>query len=385
MRIQEFKTKTLFMPRKFPCPEDKWVLALDVGYSALKGISPNQAYCFPAYARKVPDNRLRLGDPAETDIRYRDERGTWVVGALAYDEVNATEVIDSETELFGRHRYFSPMFQVIARTGMALGLLTNEYGNPEGRKIAVQTGLPPRYLAADTPYIKEAIGGKRHTFELQVGGGPWHRFDFTLSMNDVYVMPQPLGSLISASVDKDGRQLPVAKEYFSKNLIVFDPGFGTTDEYIVKHGNVIGNGETFPELGMREVFARTCMDIRSAFGVDIAIPELQNKLDAGEVKVTDRRAMKSRRYSFEGMMFSNCKKVCQDTIEKMKNINDFFSDFDYIIATGGTYDAWADIFNDTFKDMEDLKIIPGNVNDTSLSNVFSNVRGYYFRLMNLLK
>ena len=99
----------------------------------------------------------------------------------------------------------------------------------------------------------------------------------------------------------------------------------------------------------------------------------------------NRKAMKSDLHPFDSFLEANCRKVCEETIERLKSIHDYFADIDYIIGTGGTYDAWATIFNDTFKDMEGLKIIPGNVNDTSLSNVFSNVRGYYFRLINLLK
>lgn len=381
-KTSDFKTKTLFMDRAFPNDSSKWVLAIDIGYSSLKSITPNKAFCFPAYARKIPENRIRLSDASSTDIKYRDADGTWVVGALAYDEVNATEVVDSETELFERHRYFSSMFQVIAKTGMAIGLMRNQYGNPEGKRIAVQTGLPPKYMGADEKDIKEALAGK-HVFDIQIGGNAWQHFDFELNESDIYVIPQPLGSLISASIDINGKPLAISSEYFSKNLIVFDPGFGTTDEYIVKRGSVIGPGETFPEFGMREVFARTCHDIKDAYGVEIPIPELQNKLDTGMVKVTNRKAMKSQKYSFAGFLEENCRKVCVDTIERMKIVNNYFIDIDYIIATGGTYDAWSEIFNETFRDMEDLKIVPANINDTSLSNVFSNVRGYYFRLMNL--
>lgn len=383
MNTKDFKTKTLFIPRHFPSAADKWVLAIDIGYSSLKGISPNKAFCFPSYARQIPMDRIRLGDASPADIKYRDAEGLWVVGSLAYDEVNASEVVDSETELFGRRRYFSSMFKVIARTGLAIGLMGNEYGSPKDRKISLQTGLPPKYLKADEALIKEALSGK-HVFDVQIGAGPWMHFSFELPENDIYVMSQPSGSLLSVSMSKDGKPIPESKDYFTKNLIVLDPGFGTTDEFIVKHGNVIGSGETFPELGMREVFARTCRDISNAYGVEILIPELQNKLDAGEVKVTDRKLMKSKRYSFAQFLEKNCREVCLETIERMKSIHDYFSDIDYIIGAGGTYEAWSDIFTDTFKDMEDLKIIPGNVNDMSLSNIFSNVRGYYFRLVNLL-
>ena len=71
-----------------------------------------------------------------------------------------------------------------------------------------------------------------------------------------------------------------------------------------------------------------------------------------------------------------------DVVEKLKSVYDYFSDYSYIICTGGTYDAWKEDFDEVFKDMKTLQIISGNANDPSLSNVFSNVRGYYYNLIN---
>lgn len=60
------------------------------------------------------------------------------------------------------------------------------------------------------------------------------------------------------------------------------------------------------------------------------------------------------------------KDVCNEVIEKMKSIYDYFSSYDYIIATGGTYDAWATDFNAVFANMEGFSVIPANVNDPTL-------------------
>lgn len=379
-----FKPKTLMETRNFPSSNSHWVIGLDIGYSAVKGICPNKIFSFPSYARKIPENRERMKAYADTDIRYRDKDGIWAVGTLAYDEVVVSEVIDSEEELYGRNRYYSPMFMVLARTGIALGLIANHAGNPAGRKIALQTGLPPKYRITDTPMLKEVLAEK-HSFEVQIGNTPWQRFEFELREDDIYVMPQPLGALVSASIDKDGKQLPQSAKYFASNLIVFDPGFGTLDDYMVRMGSVVGTGETFSNLGMHEVFQRTCDDIQKIYGVQMLVPELINKLEKGTVYITDRRAMKRTDKQFGNFLFNNCEQVCEEAIEKMKVIHDYFSDIDYIIATGGTYDAWADAFNSKFAEMEGLDIIPGNINDPTLSNVFSNVRGYYFYLMNRLK
>ena len=384
MQTKDFQTKTINMPCKFPCNEKHWVIGLDIGYSGVKGISPNKYFCFPAYAKKIPEDRVVLRDAVDSDIRYRDASGEWVVGDLAYAELNATEIIDSEEELYGRNRYFSDMFRVVSRTGIALGLLANDLGNPEGKKLSIQTGLPPKYLKQDTPYLKDVLAGT-HIFEIKLGRHPWQKFTYTLDSNNIYVIPQPLGALLSASIDKTGKVLPIAKKYFSSNLIVFDPGFGTTDTYPVRSGNVIGTGETFPEYSMHEVFSRTCQDIYNNYGRELSITQLQTKLKDGIITITDRRQMRSENKSFASILDRNCRNVCSDVVEKLKSVYDYFSDYDYIIAAGGTYDAWAEDFNAVFKGMQNLLIVPGNINDPSLSNIFSNVRGYYFNLVNRLR
>ncbi len=382
MKTVDFKTRTEFLHRENPSREGFWVIGLDIGYSAIKLMSPNKLAAFPAYARKVSADQITLKEPSPTDIRYRDRDGVWVIGNLAYEDVNASKVVESETELFNRKRYYSPMFKVNLRAGLAIALMANSYGSPKDKKIRVQTGLPPKYEKADTKDIKKVMSG-RHEFELSIGKSPWQKFDFTLSENDIFVMPQPLGALVSASMSRNGRQVPDASRFFSSNVVIFDPGCGTCDDYAVKMGRVI-DYDTHPELGMHEVFRRTCSDIYGEFDREIQVPELQNYLEKGQVRVMDTTGPRSKRTtcSFENILYHNSKQVCSEAIEKMNQRHNFFSDTDIIIATGGTYDAWADMFNDIFSEMDDLQIIPGNVNDTSLSNIYSNVRGYYFYLLN---
>ena len=87
MNTKDYKTKTMVVERDFPCRDNYWAVGLDIGYSAVKGISPAHYFCFPAYAKKIPENRPLLKEAADTDIRYRDNEGEWVVGNLAYEEI----------------------------------------------------------------------------------------------------------------------------------------------------------------------------------------------------------------------------------------------------------------------------------------------------------
>lgn len=386
MKTSDYKTKTLIADRRFVSKGAKWVVGLDIGYSGVKVISPNTAACFPAYARKIPEGRMVLKEPADTDIRYRNKEGTWTVGALAYEEVIASEVADSEAELYGRHRYHSDMFHVLAEVGLALGLRNNGINSVNGKTIYVQTGLPPKYMDGETDdrsELTDVLAG-HHEFDLQIGKSDWKHFSFDISEKNVEIMPQPLGSLISVSVGQDGRMLPVTKKYFSSTVVIFDPGFGTLDDYMIVHGNVVGIGNTFSNLGMKEVFVRTVKDIQQVYGVSLTVAELQNKLENGTVKYVNKKEHKSDIYDFTSLLETHSKAVCSKAIEKMDSVHDYFSEVDYIVATGGTYDAWKEDFDSKFTEMQGLEIIPGNINEPDLPNIFSNVRGYYYFLTNRL-
>ena len=95
--------------------------------------------------------------------------------------------------------------------------------------------------------------------------------------------------------------------------------------------------------------------------------------------------MKRSNESFRKLLEDASREVCNETIEKLKSTHNYFADIDYIVATGGTYDAWSEQFNNVFRYMDGLQIIPGNINDPDLSNIYSNVRGYYYQRVNQIR
>lgn len=111
----------------------------------------------------------------------------------------------------------------------------------------------------------------------------------------------------------------------------------------------------------------------------------QNLLETGEIRILDRKHMKRSNESFRTLLEDASREVCNETIEKLKSTHNYFADIDYIVATGGTYDAWSEQFNNVFRYMDGLQIIPGNINDPDLSNIYSNVRGYYYQRVNQIR
>ena len=145
---QDFRTKTIFNKRKNVGLDDSWPIAIDIGYSGTKIMSPNGLFSFPSYAIKVSKNQVRLGNIQSTDLIFHDLETdeTWFVGAMAQNFMDSDSSEDSEATLYNRKRYHSPMFKVISSVGLALGRTENEFSSPKGKQMCIQTGLPPKYI-----------------------------------------------------------------------------------------------------------------------------------------------------------------------------------------------------------------------------------------------
>lgn len=383
MSAKDFRTRTLFLKRKNESIEKIWGVAIDIGYSAVKGFSPNSVYCFPSYATKLTTAQLNLGRSSNEEIQYKDEKGDiWIVGAEAQEMLKTNDSKDSMAALYGRNRYFSPMFTVISRVGMAMGMMKNEHGDPNGKTLVIQTGLPPAYLKSDTPLLKEALGGK-HEFDIKIGNSNWQHFAFDIPESNIRVMAQPMGTLLSISTDINGRFINEANDYFKSNMIIFDPGFGTLDVFSIKNKN-IDSYETFEDLGMKRVLSETSNEIFKKYGVEITVPAMQKCLETGKVKKFIRKERRTEFIDFTDILEDCCQKVCIEALERLDTIYDNMLEQDYFVITGGTGVAWKNIIANYYSGMDGLNLIYGTQNDT-LEGIFSNVRGYYMYLLGKLK
>lgn len=237
MYSQEFKTKTILQPRNNPSTEKYWGVAIDVGYSAVKVFSPNIVASFPSYAQKVEYGYAdrSFGNLEKTFIAYRDEnKNEYYVGAHAQNDVKVTDSNNSTAALYVRDRWSSPETKVITRVGLALGMMKNQFNDPSGKILHVQTGLPAEYMSMDMDDIKSVFIG-HHEFMIKLGSNNWMPFSFDVLPENFAIMPQPMGTLVSVATDKNGGSLPEASKYFSSNLLIMDPGFGTLDTFNISN------------------------------------------------------------------------------------------------------------------------------------------------------
>lgn len=412
IETMDFRTKTLMLETENVTVDDFWPIAIDIGYSSVKGFSPNSIFAFPSYAKNLRKNPKLYGELKEDEILYRDgDTGEiWRVGRGAQEMVNDHDTEDSEEELFGRTRYYSPLFKVILRTGLALGMLPNRAGECNEKPVYVQTGLPPKYLEEDKAYLVEILSGT-HEFAIKTSRQPnFINVKLNLLKQNIEVMSQPEGTLMNLVMDDNGNGRPNARTLFQSNIIIFDAGFGTLDLFDIKNRKS-SSKETFSQFGMREILDRTTKKIKKRDGVVLPPVAMQNALEAGTMLVKKRTGIKlsSKRLPFSDLLESSTEEVCREAVEKIINIYDGLFEYQYLVLTGGTSAAWEKYIREYFLDMEELTIITGNEYSRTTANadlpsntsneqksyaelekqksdlIFCNVRGYYMCLINHLR
>lgn len=372
---EKFCPKTSIVRHQgFSVPEVK-ICAIDIGYSSVKCFTDNMHACFPSLARQIGEAEF-IGEANQNDILYREGKSAWVVGSSAIKCISLRDTNDSEATLYSRERYDSDMFKVIFRVGMALCLIDEQDIASGGtRPIVLQTGLPPAYLKSDKRDLIRSLAGV-HLFEVKIGNGVWKEYCFELPADKIDVMAQPMGSLYSVSIDNGCRQIPEARQYFGSNLLVFDPGFGTCDTFVIKN-RVIDSYESFNNLGMKAVYKRLSDKIYEKYGEYIPVHAISKTLMTGYIQVLDKEAMQTETYSINELVKECSEEICKKAIERLQTTYDYLREFRYLLITGGAGEAWKESVRKHFAGMQGLKIIEGNQNDKSLPQIFSNVRGYY--------
>lgn len=368
-----FCTRSEMVPCKNLPVEGLHLVALDIGYSAVKGFSSTSRFCFPSFVKKITGTMV--GAPKPMDIYYQGEDGDiYAVGSMAQMGLTSRDTNDATNTLFGRNRYDTPAFLILARVGLALGL--GKADCKEERPLFLQTGLPPAYRKADTPLLKDALGGE-HEFSVKIGTGDWRHFSFTLNPSNISVIDQPIGSVYSATKRSDGTTILCddGQTYIDKQLLVLDGGFGTLDVFSITNRH-IDNSNTFNDLGMKAIFEGVSNDVFNLYGKEVHPHTMQRCLADGHISILDRKTRTTTTQDLTEILERNNRKVFETAMAKIEAAYDNLEDFDYLLVTGGTGAAWFDMLQERYKGMSTLHIISGNQNE-KMAPIYNNVRGYY--------
>ena len=306
----------------------------------------------------------------------RDADGTWVVGELALQMMADSGGMNYEQEMYGRTRYFTPTFRAITKVGLAIGLMQNFIGAWDGiAPITIQTGLPPKYLLSDRDDLKDSMAGN-YDFEIKIGKAPFERFRFTVNRENVFVMDQPMGTMVSCVTDKNGSISKEQSKLLERRTLIADPGFNTFDTYDIASKMLHGEPQTL-DIGMGEILKRTADVLNQRYGMTLNITDMQIALRKGYVTHYMRRERRTEKIEFASILAEKNREVCLEAMGKMEAMYSYLQFHDNLVVTGGTGDAWFNMIREYFAGMSTLSVISGNRNDPQLPNNYSNVRGYY--------
>lgn len=348
------------------------ILGLDMGYSGPKCYHENGNFVFPNFCKKITGELF--GNLGRNDIVYEnlDTGDMYCVGDMAVKSLSDDTVV-AEDAIFGRNHYLHADFKVVFEAALGVALWDVD---TDGSDVFLQTGLPPAYMKKDEQYLRMVVEGE-HNFKLTIARET-KEFHINLRKNMIDVMSQPMGSFNSLLFKDDGSYAPRAAELMKSNLLLFDNGFRTLDTFFIK-ANQLESKDSNNTLGMHRVFDETRKIISDELGAEIGIIAMQNILKTGVVRVNDLATFSSREYEIADYLEAANKKVCAEAIESIK---DYIFDIKFLIMTGGTSDAWLDMFKEKLS-FAPVEILTGKEN-SNLPLIYQNARGYYmYRLHKL--
>ena len=343
-----------------------------MGYSGPKCYHENGNFVFPNFCKKITGELF--GNLGRNDIVYEnlDTGDMYCVGDMAVKSLSDDTVV-AEDAIFGRNHYLHADFKVVFETALGVALWDVD---TDGSDVFLQTGLPPAYMKKDEQYLRMVVEGE-HNFKLTIARET-KEFHINLRKNMIDVMSQPMGSFNSLLFKDDGSYAPRAAELMKSNLLLFDNGFRTLDTFFIK-ANQLESKDSNNTLGMHRVFDETRKMISDELGAEIGIIAMQNILKTGVVRVNDLATFSSREYEIADYLEAANKKVCAEAIESIK---DYIFDIKFLIMTGGTSDAWLDMFKEKLS-FAPVEILTGKEN-SNLPLIYQNARGYYmYRLHKL--
>ena len=378
-KTSAFKTRSEIVEREMPRIKGnnqykgKTIIALDGGYSSVKGASPNRVFQFPSYAKIAPKNLEVVGKVRSTDMQFRDNTTgeVWLVGSAAESLMNQAD-IESTTDqsLYTRYRYESSVYRVIMASGMALGL----WGTGEGNEIFLQTGLPAAYADSDKKRLTKVLVGD-YDISLKIGNGDWATFQFALDEEHIDVMEQPQGTLCAVAYD-NGVVSQLGKSILMSNSLILDIGFGTEDVFSAIRGYKIPS-KTFPDTGMKSVFENVIKRMQEQYPAEFKIFELQKFLEDGKARYFDQDAFKMDEIDFSEILEEENRKLCDKSVRRLMQEYDNLRDYKYLIVTGGTGESRFEQIRNMLSGLPFLQVLPGNQNTPDLAFSYSNVIGYY--------
>lgn len=289
-------------------------LGVDIGYGFVKVTDGQEGYIFPSVVGEGnPIGILRTGlrqPDSVDDLRLTVDGQTYFVGKVAIRHSRMAFRCLTDTRAEGND------LKVLVLAALSL------FSRESFSTYSLVTGLPPgrQHLVAN---LIEQIRGE-HKVIVHRDQGP---VELTIRINRVVVVPQPMGTYWSQTLEARGRvrrDSPLAEA----KIGVLDIGFRTTDLAAIDQGDFLPElSKTIP-VGLSAAYDQIGQRLLAEYGLEREGYALDEAVVRGEVAVAGRKVDITPivRAAFE-----------QLATKILIDLRSFWqvSEFDAILLTGG--------------------------------------------------
>lgn len=256
--------------------DEQVTVGLDIGYGMTKAVADTGSQvCFES--RVAPAEFIRfqadIGAPSQVNglTLHDTEEGTLWVGELASRQGRPGAVRSPRD----RDRVNDPITTHLADAAFALLL-----PDVESARVSVVTGLPVAYYRDAARLSQNLLG----THSILLEGR-----SLTVEVEEMLVVPQPFGALLSLILDERGRLMTRALELVEGRVAVLDIGQQTTDLILVEGLEYIEARSGSLELGVSTALDMIRKLLFDDYRVSYEVHEIEQALRRGWLVVDGKK------------------------------------------------------------------------------------------------
>lgn len=234
-------------------------------------------------------------------------------------------------------RYLQPAYKVLS--DFALAKLFE--GNASHVTTFIVTGVPSREKGTKKEEDLKALLRGDHIITM-------NGIDKKITVKDVEVIPQPLGTIIYLYLDDNANVVDedIAEEYVG----IIDAGAGTCDCDALKALEIVDEDRDTFNLGMKTVYKKVADAINDEDSDYGATPEIVEAQFDNEEYIISKR-FKIEKVKFEAMKEKYIQEVAEMIIARINSRWTNRKKFDRIILTGGSVKYFRKYFEKWEKDI----------------------------------
>ncbi len=328
--------------------------AIDLGFMYTKSIVNGKRHIMKSVVgqgRKLRFRDLDMGSKEGVDdIVFKEKDGTGVcfVSDLAIKQSDV--VLHSLKD----NRFNGDAIDVLLRTALGMGLGSGVH------ESYVVSGLPVSHYDIYKDDIIDLFigdGGKTHYFNIEESQSKMYKG--TVNSHKGKFIPQPFGALLDYLLDDEGQFKD--KAIAGKTIAVIDPGFGTTDVYVVDALTPIERLTFSTKVAMNYAYQLIGNRVEQELGKVVPLYEIEAMILTGELRKDGKRYdMKPIiKWAFK----VTAEKLVTEVLNKWK---DEVNSIEHVVVSGG---GGASLYEYLKDDFVSIELLP--------DSQWAVVEGYY--------